>query len=328
MENHWKSFGAIIILFLSIIFVHNTSALTLNMEIEPTGNSWENFQVDCVYSANDTVWVPSTLGSSQWSCNRFPTNTNNYSLNGIRTHDTIHVEEGLYYQGYLILRNPSEGATYPTIYWNFNQSDDFEFITIEELYDDSIRTKFSTYCSSSSSNFDCYSTEQYDNYYVKMYMLTLRAKSTGDVKWQLGPTGNFVKSLNSNDYVLGLRKIVEYQKSGGTAEAEQKTEEASNEGEQNSESAQSDNEAATSSLLDVAGSIISAFGSTASNCSLDMDLGNVDFGNINFCSGKPSEFSGIIDTVIILMLIPLIFMTTISLVHQFINLTKFAQGGD
>lgn len=328
MENYRKSIGAIIILLLSTIFVQKANALTLNMEIEPTGNAWQEMRVDCLYAQNLNSWSASNTGNTQWTCNNFPSGATNHSIAGIRTHDTIPIEEGKYYQGFFILRNGSINQPIPQILWNFNQSDDFNFITIEELYDDNSYDTLTWLCSQNGNTTNCNGT-QYEQVWNKIYMVTLQAKRTGNARFQVGTNSSLlVAGNNDHNYVFGVRKIVEYQKSGGTAEAEQKTEEATEEGQNNSDSAQSDNQQATSSLLDIAGSIISAFGATSSDCEMSMDLGNVDFGNINFCSGKPSEFSGIIDTVIILTLIPVIFMTVISLINQFINLTKFAQGGE
>lgn len=335
MENHWKIIGSLIVAaFLSIFITQNTNALVLTKEVEPTGTQWIPSAVQCLFSGTGS-WVT----SSGRTCTGQPSNWDGDTY-GIRTTQTFPVKEGNYYQVYFILRNPNQGTPnleVNPIFWNFTEANDFTTVALEEFYANV--GKGVTYCRTtyqSSTQYDYTDCSNNEKVFNKIYIFTLRAKNTGNIKIQVGSgSGVLVKGYQpgvsgpSNfNYTTGITKIVELAPISNTEEAEQKTEEASNEGEQNSDQADSDNEQATSSLLDVAGSIIGAFSTTTGTCTFDADLGNVDFGNLNLCSGKPPEFASIIDTIFMLLLIPLIFMTVISLVHQFINLSKFAQGGD
>lgn len=334
MENRWKIIGSLIVAaFLSIFITQNVNALTLTKEVEPTGNQWIPSTVQCLFSG-DSSWVSSNSG---W-CKNQPSNWDGDTY-GIRTTETYPIKEGNYYQVYFTLRNSNRTPNIDInpIFWNFIESSDFTTVALEEFYVDV--KQGATYCQTtyqSGTQTDYTGCTDNDKIYNKIYIFTLRAKNTGNLRVQVGTTSGVLISANTPgqtgpsyyNYTTGIRKIVELAPISNTEEAEQKTEEASNEGEQNSDQADSDNEQATSSLLDVAGSIIGAFSTTTGTCTFNADLGNVDFGNLNLCSGKPPEFASIIDTIFMLLLIPLIFMTVISLVHQFINLSKFAQGGD
>ena len=311
-----------------VLFSEDTSALTLSLSIEPTGNSWGEQTVDCLYANDTSSWKQSTAGIGAWSCNRI--DSTYPDIYGLRTHDTIHVEEGMYYQGFFILRSNYQGSTYPTIYWNFNQSDDFNFITIEELYNDSIRDKFSNHCDSSSSNFDCYPIEEYENMYNKIYMVTLQATHTGDVRFQFGTsTSVLVKSLNADNYVFGLRKIVEYKPSSIESALEEQNrkddEDRSNlesqqsDSESGAEDSQGDAEQQGTTLLAAFTSFVSALTSaTPSNCRLDMDLGNLDMGQVDLCQlSPPAGFSALASVFMILFCVPLSIATARKVISLF-----------
>lgn len=323
------TFSITLVLFF-VIFSKDTSALTLSLSIEPTGNAWQEMRVDCIYSENPNAWVASITGNSQWSCNNFPTNLTNPSLQGIRTHDTIHVEEGLYYQGFFILRSPSSLPHLPAILWNFNQSDDFDFVTIEELYDDEVARSLTYNCITGSANFSCYNTSEFDNVYNKIYVVTLRATHTGDVRYQFGtPTSQLVKSVDSTDYVFGVRKIVEFKPSSiesALEEQNQKDDEDRSNLESQQESSSTDAGTSADAANQQGTTLLAAFTSfvnaltsaTPSNCRLDMDLGNLDMGNVDLCQlSPPAGFSALASVFMILFCVPLSIATARKVISLF-----------
>lgn len=111
------------------------------------------------------------------------------------------------------------------------------------------------------------------------------------------------------------------------AEAEQKTEEATNEGESNAEASESQNEGATQNVISVMGQVVSAFQTPAGDCSLDMDLGNVDFGGINLCSGKPPAIASLINLIGSIVVVYAIYLCSRAIFRIWLAMSVFAQGG-
>lgn len=102
---------------------------------------------------------------------------------------------------------------------------------------------------------------------------------------------------------------------------------ASDSADSNADAAQSQNQNATSNLLNLMGSFIEALQTPATNCRVPADLGNLDLGTIDFCTGKPAEFVPIINTISALVMSFAIYLVARHLVHSFIRITVFAQGG-
>lgn len=111
------------------------------------------------------------------------------------------------------------------------------------------------------------------------------------------------------------------------AEAEQKTEQATNEGESNAQTSKSQNDSASQSLITTFGQVFGAFSTSASNCNLNMDLGNADFGTINLCSGKPAAISAILTPIGTIIMVYAIFLCSRSIFRLFVKISAFAQGG-
>lgn len=325
MENSWKNYRKIIVILLSIFFIQIISqdayGLTLTTEIKPTGNAWENQTVDCLYAKDVNTWVQSTAGTGAWSCNKIPT-TASFNIAGIRTHATIPVENGKYYQALLILRSNVTGV-FPSILWNFNQSDDFDFVTVEEILRDNQSEYFSWNCTASQ---DCYNTGAHEQIYSKMYIVTLRSNTTGNVRFQLGNSTSTLVMGSTSTYVFGMRKIVEYETADATEQAEQKTEEASNEGEENSAQADQDNEQASENVIGVISDIVGAFNTAPTNCTLPADLGNINMGNINLCQGKPGEMAQIINIVGSIIIVYACYRVARNIFRIWITISAFAQG--
>lgn len=102
---------------------------------------------------------------------------------------------------------------------------------------------------------------------------------------------------------------------------------ASDSADTNADTAQTQNEATTSNLLNLMGSFIQALQTPATNCQIPADLGNLNLGTIDFCTGKPTEFVPIINTISALVMSFAIYLVARHLVHSFIRITVFAQGG-
>lgn len=307
-----------------VLFSEDTSALTLSLSIEPTGTSWGEQTVDCLYANDSSTWKQSTAGIGAWSCNRI--DSTYPDIYGLRTHNTIHVEEGMYYQGFFILRNLNPNQL-PQLYWNFNQSDDFNFITIEELYDDSIYTSLSYTCNTAGTS--CTGT-QHEDIFNKVYMVTLQATHTGDVRFQFGtPTSVLVKSVGTSNYVFGLRKIVEYKPSSIESALEEQNqkddqdrsnmESQQSDSQQGADDSQSDAEQQGTTLLAAFTSFVNALTSaTPSNCRLDMDLGNLDMGQVDLCQlSPPAGFSALASVFMILFCVPLSIATARKVISLF-----------
>lgn len=111
------------------------------------------------------------------------------------------------------------------------------------------------------------------------------------------------------------------------AEAEEKTEEATQEGESNANASESQNEGATQNVISVMGQVVSAFQTPAGNCSLDMDLGSVDFGAINLCSGKPPAIASLINLIGSIVVVYAIYLCSRAIFRIWLAMSVFAQGG-
>lgn len=94
------------------------------------------------------------------------------------------------------------------------------------------------------------------------------------------------------------------------------------------DNAQDQNEQATASLLDTMNALFTALGTPATDCIVNADLGNIDLGQINYCSGKPAAFEPIINSVCIMIMAIPIYLIARDLMLRFIYLTSYAQGGD
>lgn len=94
------------------------------------------------------------------------------------------------------------------------------------------------------------------------------------------------------------------------------------------DNAQAQNEQATSSLLDTMSALWTALGTPATDCRVNADLGNIDLGIIDYCTGKPAAFEPIINSVCVLIMSIPIYLIARDLIYRFIYLTSYAQGGN
>lgn len=333
MENHWKIIGSLIVTaFLSTFITQNTNALVLTKEVEPTGTQWIPSAVQCLFTGSGS-WVT----SSGRTCTGQPSDWDGDTY-GIRTTETFPVKEGNYYQVYFILRNPNQGAPnleVNPIFWNFTEANDFTTVALEEFY--ASLGKGVTYCQTtyqSGTQTEYTGCTNNEKVFNKIYIFTLRAKNTANIKIQVGSgSGVLVKGYQPGvtgpskfNYTTGITKIVELAPISNTEEAEQKTEEASNEGEQNSNSADSDNEEASENVIGVISNVIGAFNTAPTNCTLPGNLGNLNMGNLNLCQGKPGEMTQIINIVGSIIIVYACYRVARNIFRIWITITAFAQG--
>lgn len=322
MEKHWKIIGSLIFILMSTFFVHNVNA-SVNLDgyvlTDQTYSLSSSGDYQVYVNRNPSVWVN---GALSWT--ESDTMDGYIGLAAFRTRQSYDVIEGniyklsvsFFWRGNTIQTAP--GAFIQTV--NSNQY--FKTVAVEPVQCEKMDNGYIPI-----SNVYAFTNVGYSC----VYDIYVQSKTTSNRQILIGTENTsvmFYLAPMSKGIISFSQDISIFERSPEAA-AEEKIEEQSEQGQNNSDQANSDNEQATSSLLNIAGSIISALTTSSSgSCSFNADLGNVDFGNLDLCSGKPPEFASIIDIIITLMIIPLIFMTVISLVHQFINLSKFAQGGD
>lgn len=144
-----------------------------------------------------------------------------------------------------------------------------------------------------------------------------------------GPDSGVVEGLENIDSTLQQNQ--QAQEDRWKQEDEQKKQEEQNaqdiiDGSTDSaDAAQDDLNNSTSNFVTIMGDFVNALtNSSASNCRVRANLGNLDLGNLDFCTGKPSEFNGLFTTVIVLILAPVgfiwakhIFADIVSLLESF-----------
>lgn len=107
-----------------------------------------------------------------------------------------------------------------------------------------------------------------------------------------------------------------------------KTEQASEEGQTNADTSQTDNETASQNIIGVVGNIVQVFYTPAGDCNIDVDLGNLDLGNLNFCSGKPREFEQIINLAGSILIVYACYRVARTIFRIWLTLSIFGQGGN
>lgn len=103
---------------------------------------------------------------------------------------------------------------------------------------------------------------------------------------------------------------------------------ASNQGGQNASQSQQDNEQATSNVIGVVGQVIQAFNTPASDCTIPFDIGNLDMGNLDFCSGKPPAIATLITTIGSIIVVYAIYKTARTIFRIWLAMSVFSQGGN
>lgn len=320
-----------IIFGLSLSACSDTNALTFTMEVTPTGTEITNPDVKCLYGGNAN-WYNSTGTDTKWTCNNAPSNANG-DVNSVQTLQNYHFEEGYYYQVQMVLRNNDRSTILAKpIYWNFYNNDDFTNVALEIYYDDDRETVQKcgyTYIGNQITSTNCIESVAT---YNQIMLFTVRANRTGDYPFRIGTDtavlirGNYpVTQVSDYKYTFGLRKITEF-KASGAAELNEKDEEDRNNIESQSSDIDSDSQSSSedaentgTTLLGAFSGFISALTNTnPSNCVIDMDLGNLDMGNVDFCTlSPPAGFSALASVFMILFCVPLSIATARKVISLF-----------
>ena len=136
--------------------------------------------------------------------------------------------------------------------------------------------------------------------------------------------------INQNNTMINQnQQIINNQ----NAQAQQDQEDRDNisdskdDGDDASNDAQTDSEQAMSNFFGVINLFIGALQTPATDCKVRSDLGHIDLGVLDFCSGKPNEFIPIIRVAILLVMAIPVYLICRRIIDDFINITVFAQGG-
>lgn len=317
MENYRKIIGALIILFLSTFFIHNVSALELTTEVEATGTTYPITDLYCKYADN-------TYTTRALNC--LNPNSSGSNITRLRPVQKINVTEGNYYRTFLVIKTTTD---VPEILYRIDtNNDNWSIVSWNLITEDSIALRGQI--TGATGQTTTLNFGLGDSRYAKFFEVTLKAKHTGDYYFELGDNNNFfvfspVATGSSNVYV-GISPIEEFRANSPTAQAEEKTEEQSEEGQNNADLADSDNEQASQNVISVIGDIIGAFSTPAGDCTLPGNLGNVDLGNVNLCTGKPPEIAQIINIVGSIIIVYACYKVARNIFRIFIAITAFAQG--
>lgn len=140
-------------------------------------------------------------------------------------------------------------------------------------------------------------------------------------------SNNWLAQINQN--IQELRQSMVNSGENQLNEAEQRSEEAAQEGENNANQGQTDSEQASTNVIGAIGNVIGAFNTGArSNCELNMNLGNIDFGRVDFCKGKPSAWQQMLGGAMSIVLVYVVYRVAKNVFNVFMSAMVFAQGGD
>lgn len=325
MENYRKIIGSLIVFFLSIFITQNVNAFNVTTQVEPTGNSWDFSSSQYEYKADPNVstWVTPTTGSAGTLRFEKYSGESGYprvDMYGMRPKTKITVQNGLYYSTQLNINWTYVGGnlakTKSLLANHFVNDNDFSVVT----WDGGTCTEINA--------------EEIADIYVNniaaytcWYEIVLQAKHDGEVYFQLGNGTNLLGfGIYPFRSAWKIQPVTELTPTNSTAQAEEKTEEQSEEGQNNADSADSDNEQASQNVISVIGDIIGAFSTPAGDCTLPADLGNLDMGNMNLCTGKPPEIAQIINVVGSIIIVYACYKVARNIFRIFIAITAFAQG--
>lgn len=167
--------------------------------------------------------------------------------------------------------------------------------------------------------------------------ITLWSKQTLSVTADFGPviaeirqTNEWQATINSNIQQI-LQQLREVNQDGGTSQldnAEQRSEEAAQQGQDNADSSETENEQASQSVLSIIGNVIGAFGTGATDCKINADLGNLDLGNLDFCKDKPSQITNMINAFGSIIVVYACYKVAKKIFMLWIKITTYAQGGN
>lgn len=303
----------IISLLSCVLFSADTKALELTSEVEFTGRTISIGDLYCKYQ-NNTTTVEAT------SCKNYPDSTKQ-NLTLVRKNAKISTTEDYYYMAFLGIKSIGENGA--VLYRLDTDWSNFALVSVREVSNDYVQSWITINQSQSQ-----YSGTVNNNSYAKFYEVVLRAKHTGDYYFTLGNGSNpfvWANLASPNSIHITLSDISEYKSSGSSALNEKDDEDRSNI-ESQQESSSYDSGESASEATETGTTLLGAFtafvgaltSATPSNCVLDMDLGNLDMGNVDFCTlSPPAGFSALASVFLILFCVPLSIATARKIINLF-----------
>lgn len=315
-----------IILVLSfVLYSENTNALSLSLDVEPTGEVFAPTSWDCMYTSGSYT-------NNQSNCSlQYTTATQRKSMQAIRSGQSFHFKEGYYYEFLFGFEaNRSSRGHMKAITWfpHVLDSDwvlvDYEQITDEESYSAFTNSTPSGTGTSSNSDFSSYS---------KFFRVVLYSKTDSTRRFIFGNESNTMALIDLDvityetiaNVVVG--NIREYQVRQSAADKlNEKDDEDRDNLEQQSSSATSDSDSSAEDAEQTGTTLLGAFSAfvgaltnaTPSNCVIDMDLGNLDMGNVDLCDlDPPAGFQAISSVFMIMFCVPLSIATARKVISLF-----------
>lgn len=303
----------IISLLSCVLFSADTKALELTSEVEFTGRTISIGDLYCKYQDDSTA-------TDATSCKNFPDNTKK-NLTLVRKNTKISTTEDYYYVAFLTIK--SVGQNGAILYRLDTDWSNFALVSVREVSSDYVQSWITINQSQTQ-----YSGSINDNSYAKFYEVTLRAKHTGNYYFTLGNGSSpFIWSNlpSPTSTHVQLSDISEFKSSGSSALNEKDDEDRNNIESQQESSSYDSGESASeatetgTTLLAAFSAFVSALTSaTPSNCTLDMDLGNLDMGEVDFCElDPPAGFSALASVFLILFCVPLSIATARKIINLF-----------
>lgn len=328
-------------IFISLLGSQSVNAFDVQVSVKPTGNiytgSWR-----CNFSSSDTSMQNQGVTSSGTKCT-IPTyiNTQHVYLNGFR--QSVNATKGRYYVFYLMMT--AQGYLSATIYHPETSNSDFSIVSIDDVtghsyvygsvgsseYSSSIYqivvqsnvtgTKDLTMGSFTNGSFAfAVIPKGYNVYLTDIYEYDV--SSDGSVIEGLQDVESAIDQVNGsvNDVNDTLKNQYEQQQQQQQQE-EQHAQDTIDSSQDDANSAQSDVDGATSNLIGIALDFIGILkDQPATNCKVNANLGNVDLGQVDYCTGVPQEFRNVISIVIALVSAPIGYMWAKKLIKEMIAL--------
>lgn len=334
---------------IPLLFSNTANAVNLSINVQPTGRTFEANDISCTYytgASQETTGYCTVLHSSY----NLLTNRNAF-LTSITTtiSDTV---EGNYYKFYVLVRNDADGVENPLL-WSVSVGDQFQFIDFKQVIHDRtdklqnefdcsnpdgrIGTSSFCYAPQVGSSISWFSSDsEYTNGFSTIYELTVKAQHSG---YSVLPVNMSFRSLDEDNKwaTVFLGTIYEFEPSTSDEIAQELKEQndkddqdrsdiesQSSDIDSDSDDSQQAAEGTGQTLLTAFTGFVTAITSARpSNCNLNMDMGNLDLGTVNFCQlSPPQEFQTLASIFLILFCVPL----SIATARKVINLFRSFQG--
>lgn len=304
-----------------LLFSSSVSAVSLTLDVTPTGNSWSRSGGSICYYNDGT-----SLTKSGNDCNLGSGYSNKSGLVKMVGGSNISLVEGNYYQSiFSIMSLSSSMSSWGIVLDAGGSSDYLDFVSMEELDKDWLTQ-----------------VDGVTSVYAKRYVVTYRANTTGSYPFTVGGSGTLVYGPNNYDWYVKFLDVTEYELSDSSVEESAESaassledmnskddsdrsniESQSSSGSDAADSAQSDTETQGTTLLGAFSSFVGSLTSTSSgSCSISVDTGLVDFGSVDLCAVEvPTAFQVISSLVVIGFAVPLSINTSRKLISLFRSFT-------